>query len=187
MAKISIPHQSGGAEMRTRTQIRRSSLFPALCCALLLMVSVLAAAAPQPSRAKGEVPFRASFDTEFQVTSGPPILNITVQGDGNGLHIGKSKTFTTNQVVNLVTGTATATYTVIAANGDTVVFQDEFNVVPTSNGVTFEGTYEIIGGTGRFSGATGHGVLTGSAVFTGPNTGVGEFTFEGFISSPGSL
>jgi hypothetical protein len=56
-----------------------------------------------------------------------------------------------------------------------------------SGRVTFEGTYEVTGGTGRFAGATGSGMLIGSAVFTGPNNGVGSFTVTGTISSPGSL
>ena len=172
--------------MRSMTKVTNRSRSRVLCCALL-MAAGMATAAPLSFASSEEVPLRASFDTQFQVNSGPPILNITVQGEGHTLHMGKSETFTNNEVVNLITGAGTATFTVIAANRDTVVFQSEFNVVPTSTGVTFEGTYEIIGGTGRFSGATGLGRLIGSAVFTGPDIGVGEFTFEGTISSAGSL
>jgi hypothetical protein len=163
--------------------MRRSRVF---CCALVLVVGI-ATAAPLSFASGGEVPFRASFDTQFQVNSGAPLLNITVQGEGQALHMGESETFTNNEIVNLMTGAGTATYTVIAANGDTVVFDSTFDVLPTSTGVTFEGTYEIVGGTGRFSGATGRGRLIGSAVFTGPDIGVGEFSWEGTISSHGSL
>jgi hypothetical protein len=145
------------------------------------------AAAPVSARPKGQVPFTASFDTQFQINSPPPILHLTVQGEGRASHMGSSETFTNNQVVNVMTGASTATYTVIAANGDTVVFDDVFTTAPTSDGVTFAGTYTIVGGTGRFAGATGSGSVTGSAQFTGPDVGVGEFTFVGTISSPGSL
>jgi hypothetical protein len=170
--------------MKTLTRFTRSPLSRVLCSALL-MVLAIATAAPMSSKSGGTVPFRASFVTQFQVNSPPPILLITVQGQGNALHMGRSETFTTNQVVDQ-NGVASATYYVIAANGDTVAFQSEFTSAPTSNGVTFEGTYTILGGTGRFSGATGSGALDGSAVFTGQTFGVGEFTFEGAISSSGS-
>ena len=172
--------------MKTLNRITRSPLLRMLCPALL-MVSAIAAAAPLSSRSAGTVPFRASFGTQFQVNSAQgPILHIAVQGQGNALHMGRSQTFTTNQIVDLTTGATTATYTVVAANGDTAVFQDVFTATQTSGGVTFEGTYTIVGGSGRFSGATGSGALDGSAVFTGQNVGVGEFTFNGNISSPAS-
>ena len=171
--------------MSTLNRITRSNFLRVLCTALL-MVSAIATAAPLSPKSAGTVPFRASFDTQFQVNSGPPILHITVQGQGNALHMGRSETFTTNQVVDVTTGASSATYTVIAANGDTVVFQDVFTTTSTSDGATFAGTYTIVGGTGRFSGATGSGALDGSAVFTGQNVGVGEFTFNGNISSPAS-
>ena len=163
------------------TKVTQSTSSRGLCCALL-MVAGMATATPLSFTSSGEVPFRASFDTQFQVNSAPPILDITVQGEGRALHMGTSKTFTTNEVVNISTGAGTATFTIITANGDTVVFESEFSVVPTNTGVTFDGTYEIVGGTGRFRGATGQGSLTGSAVFTGPTVGVGEFVYEGTIS-----
>jgi hypothetical protein len=52
--------------------------------------------------------------------------------------------------------------------------------------VTFSGTYNVIGGTGRFAGATGQGAVTGSAQFTGEGIGVGDFALDGTISSPGN-
>jgi hypothetical protein len=155
-----------------------------LCVGLLVVGT---AAASLSARPNGQVPFTASFDTTFQVNSPPPILQLTVQGEGRASHMGSSETLTTNQVVNVITGASTATYTVIAANGDTVVFEDVFTTAPTSNGVTFSGSYTIVGGTGRFAGATGSGSLRGSAQFTGPDSGVGEYSFDGTISAPGSL
>ena len=104
--------------MRTRTRVMQRVVLRVLCCALLI-VAAIASTAPLSSHAGKLVPFRASFDTVFQLNSPPPILNITVQGDGIGSHVGKSRTLTTNQVTNVITGDSTATYTVIAANGDT--------------------------------------------------------------------
>jgi hypothetical protein len=53
--------------------------------------------------------------------------------------------------------------------------------------VTFEGTDTVTEGTGRFAGATGSGMLIGSAVFTSATGGVDSFTVTGIISSTGSL
>ena len=159
-----------------------------MCLALSLMAMAALALRSQAAQVDKQVPFRAAFTTEFESDGMSPIAHITVIGEGQGTHLGKATTVTTNQLVNLDTGESSATYTFTAANGDTVVLEEEFLstfVNPTT--VTFEGTYEVTGGTGRFAGATGSGTLTGSAVFTGPNNGIGSFTLLGTISSPGSL
>ena len=155
-------------------------------CSTFVMTAFFATAVPLSAARGGDIPFRVSLDTVFQSSSGFPVIDITVQGEGQVQHLGNSATFSTNEHVNLITGNATATFTLVAANGDTVVFESVFGTVPVPGGVTFEGTYTVVGGTGRFTGSTGHGALTGSAQFTGPNNGVGEFTLDGTISSPGS-
>jgi hypothetical protein len=114
-----------------------------------------------------------------------PFLYVSVEGQGNASHLGVTSSFTDDQIVNLITGSATATSTLIAANGDTVVLALSFQVTQIPDGVTFAGNYTVTGGTGRFYGATGNGLLTGSALFTGPNNGVGSFSVAGTISSPG--
>jgi hypothetical protein len=40
----------------------------------------------------------------------------------------------------------------------------------------------VTGGTGRFAGATGRGTMAGTAMFLGPDGGVGTFTLSGTIS-----
>ena len=165
----------------TRVILRRI-----MCLALSLMAI---AALPLRSQAGQQVPFSAAFTTEFESDGNFPISLITVIGVGKATHLGKATTVTDNQLVNLITGQSTATYTYTAANGDTVVLEEEFlsTFDQMAGRVTFEGTYVVTGGTGRFAGATGSGMLIGSAVFTGPNNGVGSFTVTGTISSPGSL
>ncbi len=113
-----------------------------------------------------------------------PFLYVTVEGQGNVSHMGLTSAFTDNQVVNLITGSTTATYTLTAANGDTIVLEMSFQATQIPGGVTFAGDYTVTGGTGRFDGATGGGVLAGSAFFTGPNDGVGSFSVAGTISPP---
>jgi hypothetical protein len=136
-----------------------------------------------------QIPFQASFDAEFQSTVAFPIVHVTVQGTGQAQLMGRSKAVTENELVNLITGAGTATFTLTGANGDTLVLEDTFETTPPDAGgaFTFGGTYEVVGGTGRFAGATGSGTVTGSAQFTGPaaDAGVAEFTFDGTVSSPG--
>ena len=155
---------------------------------LALLAAFTLAFAPQLAGAAKQVPFRAAFTTEFESAVEFPIAHISVIGEGRALHMGATTAVTTDQEVNLITGEATATYTLTAANGDNIVLVLEFLVTFLSDVLlTFEGSYIVAGGTGRFAGATGSGLVSGSATFTGQSNGIGSFTVAGTISSPGSL
>jgi hypothetical protein len=130
------------------------------------------------------VPFGAAFDTEFESVVDFPIAHISATGHGLALHLGATTAATTDQAVDLLTGAATATYTLTAANGDTVVLALEFQTTFLGSEVTFEGSYTVAGGTGRFAGVTGGGSLVGAAQFLGPDHGVGWFAVAGTISPP---
>jgi hypothetical protein len=54
--------------------------------------------------------------------------------------------------------------------------------VLTTGGISFSGTETYRGGTGRFDDALGSVAISGSAQFTSPTAGVGEFTALGTIS-----
>jgi hypothetical protein len=155
---------------------------------LALVAAFTLAFAPQLARGAKEVPFRAAFITEFESVVEFPTAHISVIGEGQALHMGATTAVTTNQEVNLITREAMATYTLTAANGDNVVLEFEFLVTfLTATMLSFEGSYTVAGGTGRFEGATGSGLLSGSATFTGESNGIGSFTVAGTISSTGSL
>jgi hypothetical protein len=97
-----------------------------------------------PASGSAEVPFEASFTTEFSAAISFPIAHISVNGEGQGRYLGRAEASTTNQEANLITGHVTATYTLKGANGDTVVLEmdaDSFFTTPTH--VIFEGTYTI--------------------------------------------
>ena len=175
--------------MKTNYWFNRNRLLSDLRLVTALLLAGFAAAfvsAPTPASARDQVPFRAAFGTEVQIEFVYPFFYISVTGEGNATHLGATSAVTDNQIVNVNTGMATATYTLTGANGDTVVLEMIFQTIfLPNNAVTFEGTYTVTGGTGRFCGATGSGGLAGSAFVTGPNTAIGSFSVAGTISSPG--
>ena len=173
--------------MKTTTRCTSTNPRRLPSLALLLTTVILLAFVPQSTHAGDQVPFKASFNTQFQSVLEFPFLHLTVTGQGNASHLGATTAVTTDQLVNVLDGSATATYTLTGANGDTVILALVFQATNIPGGVTFAGTYAVAGGTGRFAGATGSGSLEGSAIFLDESSGVGGFTVAGTISSPGSL
>lgn len=157
-----------------------------MCSALLLAGITLSFASPSVW-ANDQVPFRALFMEEGNAVVQFPLVHITVNAEGTALHMGTATAVTTDQTLNLLTGLATATYTVTAANGDTLVLHVDIHEAVSATGARISGNYTVTGGTGRFDGATGSGIMTGFATFTGATTSVGWLALEGTISSPGSL
>jgi hypothetical protein len=170
-----------------KTTINIKSRYSLRVSYFTVLAAVALVFAPQPASAKRQVPFRASFDTVFESTVNFPIVSVHVTGDGKATHLGRTTIETTDQVVNLLTGTATATYHFTAANGDEVVVEFDFLALPTPTGFTLAGNWEITGGTGRFTNASGSGTLEGRADFTSATGGVGHFTMTGTISRRGKV
>jgi hypothetical protein len=153
--------------------------------ALLLATVTLLAFTPQSVTAHNEQPFHANFTTQFTSALTFPLLHLTVHGKGKATYMGTTTAFTDDQVSNLIDGSGSATYTLTAKNGDTLVMTLVVRPGGTINiegGVLFSGSYTIIGGTGRFSGATGSGVFGGTGLFLSETTGIGAFAVVGTIS-----
>ena len=153
----------------------------------LFVLAVLGISAPA---AAGElVPLRARFEGSFTVTPvNPPstIFDIRTSATGNASHFGR---FTMERLGRIDRSTATlvgtASFTLKAANGDTVygTGTGQASPTPTPGVLASVETYTITGGTGRFAGATGAFVvqrLTNKITLT--DTG----TLTGSISSPGA-
>jgi hypothetical protein len=154
---------------------------------LIIALALLTVVVSPRALARDQVPFKSTLETVFDSSIVGPIASVHVTGGGRTTHMGFVAIETNDEVVNLGTGVGVATFRFVAANGDTVdIFFDEmFTAAP--GGFTFEGTWKVIAGTGRFAGASGTGVTWGSATFTGETTGIGFFEMEGTITSPGSL
>ena len=158
--------------------------------AFLLMTVALLSLAPQSLRANGDKPFHANFITQFTSVLDFPLLHLTVNGKGKAAYLKTTTAFTDDQVSNLVDGSGSATYTLTAKNGDTLVVAlvvQPGATIPIDGGVLFSGTYAITGGTGRFSGAAGSGIFSGTGLFLTETDGIGAFALVGTISSGNGL
>ena len=114
---------------------------------------------------------------------GPTCIVLSITGSGHASHLGRTDIDGPSHV-DVATGEQTGTSTLTGANGETVMitFSGTVDFGPTpADPVTFAGTFEIVGGTGRFADATGGGTYTGSAA--GP---AGTLVLDGAISRVGS-
>lgn len=120
------------------------------------------------------VPFKVNGSAgSVEIAGGPPPapLEITLSAGGHATHLGQyssSAIFVVtfpSPTVAVFDGGGTFT----AANGDEVRFEYSGDFFPGSPAGGF-GDYQIVGGTGRFEGATGIGVFSsegGSTTFDG--------------------
>ena len=137
-----------------------------------------------PVAAGEQVPFKGSLDGD--VTRGAvhfPFVDVLVEGTGNATQLGKF-TFVFPHMVDVRFRTAAGTYSIVAANGDTLKAHATGLATPIPGTTVFyiEETATITGGTGRFANATGSFTIE-----RWYDTATGETigSFEGTISSPG--
>lgn len=129
-------------------------------------IQVVGPALALPAVAAKAVPFKGRATVAITgVTPDPGGLLITGAGTGEATHLGR---FSRVEALLLAPdGSFTGHLTFKAANGDLVfvTFGGQFTSATTS-----QGSYTIVGGTGRFVGATGDATFSAStadgAVFT---------------------
>lgn len=136
------------------------------------------------------VPFKATIVTQEQLRPNPavctafPYLLGTTTGSGHASHMGAITGISTD----CVTPTSTNTYSfskgkliLTAANGDELRADYDGSLSPTATPPIYSvaGSYQVTGGTGRFSGANGSGTLQG---ITNLQTGQGQLQASGTIS-----
>ncbi len=118
------------------------------------------------------VPFKVDYVGEYGPFGArcPGQVNVIVDGEGTGTHVGRSTIHfdfcgTPQPDGSFIYGDPDATAYIIAANGDSLFVSASGTVVPgrmddhpeyvTSH---WRDPFEILGGTGRFEGATGEGM-----------------------------
>jgi len=160
-----------------KTVLRSAAAF------VLTVLAVVAIARPAP--AGNQVPFNGSLEGVVTRTPIDPVFDaVLVDATGSATQLGQF-TLAIPHVVNHTNGTAVGTYEFTAANGDTLiaVFTGQATPTSTPDVLYIVETATILGGTGRFAGATGGFVC--ERLFdriAGTTTG----SFEGTISSPGA-
>ncbi len=166
---------------------------------IILAVSVLAAACSDqvstsptsptsPALAHShnatQLPFSGAFTAADQGVVVPPNLLVQGTGVGTATHLGRF-TMTYAAVADLATPTATGTYDFVAANGDQLhtTFVGVATVSQDPTVVSFTEVLTIVGGSGRFAGATGTFTVRKIGVIdfaTARSTSTGSF--EGHIN-----
>jgi hypothetical protein len=164
---------------------------------IILAVSVLAAACSDQvstsptsptspalahSRNATQLPFSGTFTAADQGVVVPPNLLVEGTGEGTATHLGR---FTMTYAAVAGLATATGTFDFVAANGDQLhtTFAGVAAVSPDPTVVSFTEVLTIVGGSGRFAGATGTFTVRRIAVVnfaTGRSTSTGSF--EGHIN-----
>src|SRR5205823_3978295 len=103
----------------------------------IVLSAALICVSSRPTQASSEVPFHATFETQFDSQVEFPIVHVNVIGHGQATQFGTTQAVTTNQEVNLVSGESSATYTLTAANGDSVEVELDFIATVSNTGITF--------------------------------------------------
>src|SRR4051794_38104795 len=150
----------------------------------LAALAALAAAMPAP--ADDQVPFKGAWAgrtiSAAPLPEDPLVIAVVSSGTGEATHLGRY-TMTSPHLSYLLTGFAEGEQQFTAANGDTLTAHFSGYFTPTPDGfLAADLQATIVGGTGRFAGATGD--YTFSIVFD-PATFLSVATIDGTISRPG--
>jgi hypothetical protein len=108
------------------------------------IATVAAKAVPFKGRSSGVV-----------TTLGPPVGGVVktrVEGQGQATHLGRF-TLIGDVDLDVVTGLPEGTWTLTAANGDKLFLEMDGHGIDPLHGF---GAFTVVGGTGRFEGATGY-------------------------------
>jgi hypothetical protein len=145
---------------------------------VILTAMLLVAAVTAPVGAAHEVPFRGSWDAVETAVAVPPILFVDSNAAGHATLLGQY-TATFDFQVDLRTAMASGTFTMTAANGDTLFGTFTGHATPAGSFAAIVETDTITGGTGRFAGATG--IFTVERLLD-QATGISSGSFDGAIA-----
>jgi hypothetical protein len=133
--------------------MKKKFLFSIISLLLLIVLAGAAftalAAGPREFHLKGSLEASETHDVNF------PINNINLTGTGQATHVGRY-TYLMQAVLHIPTSTATQSATLIAADGSTLILEGTGQAVVDDHFAWVTETLDIIGGTGRFAGATGN-------------------------------
>ena len=164
----------------TRLSITKGLGLALGCAALCLNV---------PIRADDQVPFKGYFNPIIlsATTLDATHVRFDVDVHVRATQLGKARG-PAFFILDLTSFTYVGEATWAAANGDDVFITFSGEFVPTGTPGLFDNveTFEVVGGTGRFEGATG-ACIAGGQFDAVTQSAPEPIPFEGTISSPGSL
>ena len=121
---------------------------------MIMAAMFLTAALASPVVAKQDVPFHGSLQAHETDTVAFPFLTVNLSGTGQATHLGRYKTIFQLQV-DLRTANSLGSFTLIAANGDSIFGTISGHATPVGDLNSIVEMATITGGTGRFDDATG--------------------------------
>ena len=149
-------------------------------CRIAMTVALVAVLGPGAiARGTHTVPLKGSLDGTVVISpQSPPFAFVVITASGTGTHVGHF-TLQMPHLVNFGTATGDGTFTLTAANGDTLTGTFTGQADTSAPIFEIEETGTINGGTGRFAGATG--TIAFHRLFD-PAAGTTTGTIEGTLS-----
>ena len=150
----------------------RRRRLPVATAALAIAVSsflALPATASQAHSSQAKVPFSGTFTAHSTARVVFPSVFVTAEGSGRAAHLGASEiakavhvriTFTPCTAPDGLAGTVapfTEESTLTAASGDLLYVRSTGSSCHTAAGDIIDATFVVVGGSGRFAGASGGG------------------------------
>jgi hypothetical protein len=120
---------------------------------LATLLTALTLSAPAMAAGK-QVPFKGRSSGVVTTAGFDPVAGVAytrVEGEGQATHLGRF-TVTADVAVAVATGIPQGTWTLTAANGDMLFLAMGGHGIDDTHGFGF---FTVVGGTGRFEGATG--------------------------------
>ena len=163
---ITAPPGTRGIAVRDRRRVSVATSALGIAVSSLL---VLRPTASEASSSWAEVSFSGSFTADLTARVVFPSVFITAEGTGRATHLGSSGitkavhvqiTFTPCTAPDGQAGTVTPfteESTLTAANGDILTLRSSGSSCHTATGDIIDATFVVVGGTGRFAGASGGG------------------------------
>jgi hypothetical protein len=178
-------HPQKTPQKRKENSMTKSSSFKNLTLAL----GFAAFCSNAPLRAGDQVPFKGTFDPIVVSTTPVDATHELLVFDVHILAtcLGKARG-TASAILDLTTLLYVGEGTWAAPNGDAIAITFTGQFVPTDTPGLFDNveTCQIVGGTGRFGGATG-AFVAGGQFNALTQSAPAPVPFKGTISSPGSL
>ena len=147
------------------------------CAALLL-----ACLAFSPAMAQEAVPINATFGFQWTPVDWSTPVRVTSTEGAAGLPNGKVVAILTQDRLDIIQGHITSDYVILVFSPSDVVYAMYDKIPagfdPATNTASFGGPMQVVGGEGRFAGATGELSIRSKVLF-GPL--VGTFDIKGVI------